>query len=127
MSTIEITPKNFKEYLGIKIVAFSFAHAGAMGEGGGITILASDGKLYHTNFIKNISLQEAIIICPILEGCHFNPIRSQVPEGWSAIYMGFGNFLIISDIIKEGFLKKTEGLEPYELYKCWKNKAQDCL
>ncbi len=50
MSIIEITEANYRDYLSLDIVAFSFAYEGAMGEMGAIYIISRDGKIYHANY-----------------------------------------------------------------------------
>lgn len=118
---IEITSANYKKYLDIDSIAISFAQAGAMGEKGGIYIIASDNILYHCNFTNNITLNEVFELFPFIKNCRFNPIKSTAPEGWKIIYMGFGNFLIIKDSIKNMFLKRVKEMQPHELYKNWKD------
>ena len=52
MSIIEITESNYRDYLSLDIVAFSFAYEGAMGEMGAIYIISRDGKIYHANYCQ---------------------------------------------------------------------------
>ena len=61
MNVIEINSENYKDYLHLDIIAFSFAGEGAQGEGGGLWMVTSDGKLYHTNFAYTISWEQAIL------------------------------------------------------------------
>lgn len=61
MNVIEINSENYKDYLHLDIIAFSFAGEGAQGEGGGLCMVTSDGKLYHTNFVYTISWEQAIL------------------------------------------------------------------
>lgn len=115
METIEINSLNYKEYQDLNVIGFSLAHAGAQGEGGGIKIVTSDGKLYHTNICHSIKLEEAFDVCPPLRVCHFKVFNSKVPKGWSLIYMGGGNFLVI----KEQFRDKLLSLSQNDLYWNW--------
>ena len=46
MNVIEINSENYKDYLHLDIIAFSFAGEGAQGEGGGLWMVTSDGKPY---------------------------------------------------------------------------------
>ena len=69
MNVIEINSENYKDYLHLDIIAFSFAGEGAQGEGGGLWMVTSDGKLYHTNFAYTISWEQAILLCPTLQAC----------------------------------------------------------
>ena len=112
---IEITSSNYSEFKNLDVVAFSLAHAGAQGEGGGIYIITNDKKLYHTNIVKSISLNEAFKICPSLKECRFEPWRIVVPSGWTSFYMGGGNFLVV----KNGLKKYLE--DCVSLYNEWKD------
>lgn len=70
MTTIEIYSSNYNSFLGLDIIAFSYAEPGAMGERGAVYIAISDGRLLHMNFVKgNININEIQAICPILKEC----------------------------------------------------------
>ena len=60
MNVIEINSENYKDYLHLDIIAFSFAGEGAQGEGGGLWLLTSGGKLYHTKFAYTIRSEQAL-------------------------------------------------------------------
>ena len=123
MNIIEITSQNHQEFKGLDVVAFSLAHAGAQGEGGGINIITSDGKLYHTNIVRSIEIGEAFAVLPCLKDCYFHPIHTTVPEGWSHFYMGAGNFIVV----REEFKKLFTSLEPFEIYRQWKDIVSKSL
>ena len=94
--TIEITASNYKDYTSLDIVAFSFAQPGAMGEPGGVLIVDVTGQVYHTNYCYGgIDYNHLLEIVPILKGCEFGVFDHQTPEGWSPVYLGFGNHLTI--------------------------------
>ena len=61
MNVIEINSENYKDYLHLDIIAFSFAGEGAQGEGGGLWMVTSDGKLYHTNFAGFVMFTVVIV------------------------------------------------------------------
>lgn len=93
---IEITESNYKGYCGIDIAAFSFAQPGAMGEPGGVEIIDSQGWFYHTNYCYgDISYEQLLEIVPVLKDFKIETFDHQVPEGWKAVYWGFGNHLTI--------------------------------
>lgn len=93
---IEITESNYKGYCGIDIAAFSFAQPGAMGEPGGVEIIDSQGWFYHTNYCYgDISYEQLLEIVPVLKDFKIETFDHQVPEGWKAVYLGFGNHLTI--------------------------------
>lgn len=117
MNVIEINSENYKDYLHLDIIAFSFAGEGAQGEGSGLWMMTSDGKLYHTNFAYTISWEQAILLCPTLQACDCDLFRTTPPEGWQSYYMGGGNFLIVKDTYTEIFSQ----LDPYDLYGQWKD------
>ena len=123
----EITSENYQEFAPLEVVAFSLAHAGASGEGGGVYIIAANNSLYHTNIIYSIKLEEAFVLCPPLKDCYFNPAGSSVQEGWHSSYMGLGNFLVVSDLIFDNFQQQIKGLEPFEIYPQWKEIVLKCL
>ena len=115
MSIIEISSTNCSQFKNLDIVAFSLSHAGAMGEGGGINLLTSNGKLYHSNIVHSIKLEELFTICQPLKECYFSPIYIKVPAGWSSFYMGGGNFLVVKDLYKD----VLSGISPCSLYQKW--------
>lgn len=112
---IEITSSNYKDYMNLDIIAFSFAGEGAQGECGGIILVTSDGTVYHTNFIRDIDIEEVFDICPTLKECTSDVFRFYAPKGWSSFYLGGGNFLIV----KEEFQDAFASMDPYELYGQW--------
>lgn len=112
---IEITSSNYKDYMNLDIIAFSFAGEGAQGECGSIILITSDGTVYHTNFIRNIDIEEVFEICPTLKECTSDVFRFYAPKGWSSFYLGGGNFLIV----KEEFQDAFANMDPYELYGQW--------
>ncbi len=120
--TIDITKTNFHEYSSLDIVAFSFAVPGAQGEGGGIYIIAKEGRVYHTNILwSDICIDDAFLICPPLRDCHFAVFGAdKKPDGWNYHYMGAGNHLFIKDDIAKDVNKMSIGLKPVELYQQWK-------
>ena len=110
MNVIEINSENYREYTHLDIIAFSFA-----GEGGGLWMVTSDGKVYHTNFAFTITWEQAIMVCPTLQACDCDLFRTSPPEGWGSYYMGGGNFLIVKVPYTEIFSQ----LDPYDLYGNW--------
>lgn len=119
IQTIEITKSNIQEFGNLDIVAFSLAYAGAMGEKGGIYIITSDSKLYHTIFLRcGLSSEEVHRLCPVLKNSDFGVFGLKTPDGWSSMYMGGGNFLIMNSALFKTIEEKQ--LSPYEIYKQWK-------
>ena len=120
---IEITESNYKGYCGIDIAAFSFAQPGAMGEPGGVEIIDAQGCFYHTNYCNgDISYEQLLEIVPVLKDCKIETFDHQVPEGWKAVYLGFGNHLTIKADYHEQFEKEVHNRHikrDGELYQQW--------
>lgn len=115
METVEINSTNFKQYQNLDIIAFSFAHPGAQGEAGGIKIMTSDGILYHTNYKRSITLDDAFLVCPPLKECKFELFGGSTPEGWISFYVGGGNFLVV----RKQFEDTITGIIPIGVYNNW--------
>lgn len=125
---IEITQSNFESYSDIDIAAFSIAVPGAMGEGGGVIIVDTNGVLYHTNYCHEyLDKTELETILPVMKGVKLGIFDYDwVPEQWTALYMGFGNHLIFKQIYSEKFMKslKDNGIDDHgihmgNLYQKW--------
>ena len=120
--TIEIYNSNYREYMPLNIVAFSYAASGAMGEGGGIYIITEEGNVYHTNIVYgDMSIDNVFLICPPLRDCQFSWFGAdKIPDGWSYHDMEAGNHLCVKDNISKIVKEMSVGLEPSELYQQWK-------
>ena len=119
---ITLTPTNYKEFLPINIIAFSFAEGGAMGEGGSIIIVSDDGMSYHLNYVRDDWYDDCIYeICPILKECSFSAFeRLKYPTGWVYKSMGFGNHLLIHKLLEKQFSEATKDFQaPWEYYENW--------
>ena len=112
MNIIEITGSNYWEYQSLDIVAFSFAYEGAMGEMGGIYIIDREGQIYHANyFLGDDCLDREHIknVIPVFVDLEHGLMGSESNNpNWSSEYLGFGNTLLISNEIRDGFKKKVE-------------------
>ena len=128
---IEITESNYKGYCAIDIVAFLFAQPGAMGDPGGVEIIDAQGWFYHTNYCYNgVSYDQLTEIVPILKDCKIGIVGQQVPEGWKAVYLGFGNHLIIKADYYDKFEEETRNRhieEAVELYQQWSGIVLKCI
>ena len=127
---IEITQSNFKSYSDIDIAAFSFAVPGAMGEGGGVIIVDTNGVLYHTNYCReDFDETELNAILPVMKDVKLGLFGGDlVPEQWTALYMGYGNHLIFKQFYSEKFMQSLKdnriddyGIQEGELYQKWLN------
>lgn len=124
MDITQITTSNYKNYGSLDIVAFSCASPGAMGDGGAIIVVTTDGSVYYANpYRSDISEEEALEICPPLKECHFGMFGGgDIPKGWQTIYLGCGNHLVISDSIAVQFheiVERESIQEDFFLYRKW--------
>lgn len=104
---ITLTAQNFSSYLPLDIAAFSYAFPGAMGEGGAIEIVTTEGASYYLNYVKgDLSDSQLEQIIPILPELHLPLVgeTDQVPEGWKHISLGAGNNLLVRTQYVEQFL-----------------------
>ena len=110
MDMTQITSSNYKNYDSLDIVAFSCASPGAMGDGGAIIVVTTDGNIYYANPCKgDISEEEALEICPPMKECRFGMFGGgDIPEGWRSFYLGCGNHLVINDNIAAQFHELVE-------------------
>ena len=121
-SKIALNPTNYKEFLPINIIAFSFAEGGAMGEGGSIIIVSDNGKSYRLNYVWDDWSEDCIYeVCPILKECSLCAFeRIKYPKGWIYRYMGVGNHLLIHELLEKRFSEATKDFQtPVEYYKNW--------
>jgi len=112
MDIIDITESNYQDYSSLDIVAFSFAYEGAMGEMGGIYIIDREGQIYHANYFLGddcIDREHIKDVIPVFVDLEHGLMGSESNNpNWSSEYLGFGNTLLISNEIRDGFKKKVE-------------------
>lgn len=119
---IELSKSNYKDYLLMDLVAFSFAAPGAMGYAGRIVIVGKDAQTYFFNYVRgDLTMEEVYEILPILKECNFGIFGGgKYPEGWSEMYMGFGNHLVVHQSILPKVEQETKSIQsPPELYQRW--------
>ena len=104
-----------------RLIAYSIASGGAMGDAGGVNILMQDGTLYYFNFFESDIQPEDVE--PLIEKA--GPFVTE--------YLGFGNYLRFHEkdagwLLKkrDKYMKKADknesGIPPHErtvLYKMW--------
>ena len=106
---IELNSSNYKEFLPINIVAYSFAKSGAMGEAGGVYIISKEGQIFHLNYVYGgIKPDEVYIVCPPLKekSQNFNAYQ----ENWKDFNMGMDNNLTLHISIFDKFQEKKQKL-----------------
>lgn len=125
--TIAIRKANYRDFFSLDIVAFSFAMGGAMGAGGEVRMITSDGKIYSTNYVySDMTLDEVILVCPPLNDCRLGLFEAEVvPEGWTYFNLGCGNNLFVKDPMSQNV--KDTGFEGVDLYQLWDIIVLDAL
>lgn len=104
-----------------RIVAFSIAEGGAMGEPGALLILTDAKEVYKTNFLVYQSAGRVVNRFGFIRHALDNLCTlEQTPCGWAHIYLGAGNHLFVLDWMKILFDKKVACNTPEsELYGIW--------
>jgi type I restriction enzyme M protein len=128
----EIDKSNFNDFKTLDIVAFSKTAPGAMGDAGAVVIVTADRRVFHTNpDFGNISTDQVYQVCPPLKDCQFMTFGGgKVPQGWSTVYLGMGNYLVVRDSVFETFRRAVEQAQihtPYQLYGAWLDIMLDIL
>lgn len=123
MEVISIDEKNYKDYLALDIVAFSFAYGGAMGSGGEILVITRDAQTYSMNYVFGyMTIEMCYEVCPPLQECSFGFIDvEETPSGWEGISLGAGNFLVFADSIPNSIKQELKGLRPPYRYQSWRS------
>lgn len=122
MSIIRLRMDNYKQYLPIAPIAFSYAEPGAMGAPSEVQIVDVNSRVYSFNlgYMEQAAVDELL---PELMQCRFvfygQPLEA--PEGWRCEYLGFGNHLLVADKIYDKFavLREPYGQNLGQLYQAW--------
>ena len=88
-------------------------------------------EYYHTNYCYNgVSYDQLMEIVPVLKVCKIGVVNHLAPEGWKAIYLGFGNHLTIKADYYDKFEEETRNRhieEAVELYQQWSGIVLKCI
>ena len=116
INVINLLKSNYKNYLPIDIIAFSYASGGAQGEPGGVVILDNTGKFFHFNYATDGFLKDEVYeICPPLKEIN------QQCKGFNELNMGMGNKLYVHDSIFQKVQEKIKDINsPGALFSSWK-------
>ena len=114
---IELNKSNYKNYLPINMIAFSYAGGGAQGDPGAILIVDTDGKIFYLNHaFGDLNENEVNEICPPLKDI----VKGEKSEGFHRINMGMGNTLYIGKSILQKFQEETKDINtPSGYYLRW--------
>jgi hypothetical protein len=134
MDIIEINDTNYQSYTHIPIVAFSFAHGGAMGEPGGIIIIDSEGQAYHANYVygdDHLDPSHIEDVIPVFSHLSFSLLGCQTENtDWEYVALGFGNNLLVRKDLSDRFNKAVEEAHfeyAGQLYQRWKGIVMSLL
>lgn len=128
---IKINKKNFKNYLGLDIVAFHWATGGACGVPGEVVFITRDARVFETNYVYpvfGITKDDLFKIFPHLSEFHPGLLgEGYYPPSWKDNYLGLGNYLVIHESIwndfsrmaQEELQKMNERGEKVILYNIW--------
>ena len=118
---IYIDDKNYRDYLNLDVIAFSFAYGGAMGIGGEILVITKDTNIYSMNYVFGyMTIEMCDEVCPPLKDCEFGVLEvEKTPNGWKGISLGMGNFLLLADPIYNRIGRDLLKLRPSLRYREW--------
>ena len=125
---IDLNSSNYKDFLPINIVAYSYAKSGAMGEAGGVYIISKEGQIFHLNYVYGgITSDEVNIVCPPLKEQSQN--FQLYKENWKDFNMGMGNYLTVHISIYDKFQEKIQNLNlsMQGLFQKWKSIVLEIL
>ncbi len=101
---IYLTMQNINEIAESDIIAWTFAHPGAMGCPGEITIITIHANamwLYRFNYIQNASLEDEL-------RSRFSNTITKEPKGMKCVSMGMGNCLYLKEKLEPEFEKRLK-------------------
>ena len=126
---IFINDKNYRDYLNLDVVAFSFAYGGAMGSGGEIIVITKGAGIYSMNyFFGDMTIEMCDEVCSTLKDCEFGVLEvEKTPNGWKGIGLGMGNFLVLAEPIYNRIGRNLLKLRPSFRYREWRGMVLELL
>lgn len=125
---IYISRENYKEYINLDVVAFSYAHGGAQGVGGEIIVITKDAKIYSMNYVYDMEIEMCDKVCPPLKDCIFGLWDvEETPNGWKGFRLGAGNFLLLAEPLYHQLKRQMFKLAPHKLYGAWMDMVLNCI
>lgn len=126
---VYIDEKNYRDYLNLEVIAFSFAYGGAMGSPGEILFITNEAKTYSMNYVfGDMTIEMCDEVCPPLKECDFGILEvEKTPNGWKGISLGFGNFLVLAAPIYERIGQNLLKLRPPFRYGEWRDMVLELL
>lgn len=126
---IYIDDKNYRDYLNLDVIAFSFAYGGAMGSPGEILVITKDTNIYSMNYVfGDMTIEMCYEVCSPLKDCEFGVIEvEKTPNGWKGISLGMGNFLVLADPIYNRIGCDLLKLRPSLRYREWQGMVLEMV
>ncbi|MBP5228859.1 MAG: hypothetical protein J6Z32_01760 [Bacteroidales bacterium] len=127
MMEIYLSSENYKEFLPVKVVAFTYAEFGAMGDPGRVELIDVQGRVFLFYLQEDkLKISEVEEFFPEFKSllyfpkkaffCTRNGYLESFYEGWSEFDLGMGNHLIFSGVIKKELTEKLLNLESYNRF-----------
>jgi hypothetical protein len=126
---IYIDEKNFKDYINLNVIAFSFAHGGAQGSPGEIIVITKENIIYSMNYAYSyMTIEMCDEVCPPLKECQFGFFEvEKTPVGWKGVPLGAGNFLVLSEPIYNQIEHELLQMPPHIRYGRWMGIVKDLM
>ena len=126
---IFINDKNYRDYLNLDVVAFSFAYGGAMGSGREIIVITKGAGIYSMNYVfGDMTIEMCDEVCSTLKDCEFGVLEvEKTPNGWKGIGLGMGNFLVLAEPIYNRIGRNLLKLRPSFRYREWRGMVLELL
>ena len=121
ISCTQISRQNYKAYVNLDAVAFSYAHGGAQGVGGEIIVITKNVKMYAMNYVYgDMEIEMCDEVCPPLKDCIFGFFDvEETPVGWKGVRLGAGNFLVLAEPLYYQLRRQMFKMPSYVLYGKW--------
>lgn len=128
MEEIVLTSENYKKFLPVKVLTFTYAELGAMGDPGRVVLIDSRARVFRFYLQEDkLKLSEVAEFFPEFSSlisfpkkALFNTTNGYLEsfyEDWSELDLGMGNHLIFKSIIKKDLTEELLGLESYERFR----------
>ena len=106
MKAIKLTKENYKSYLPISMVAFSYNQSMADDLKGHLFVIDDKGISFEIdNRGSELSSSEILDICPFIETISITPKRVFAPEGWKVVELD-NEILAINVSIYKRFIRR---------------------
>ena len=111
---IYLSKDNYKEFVNLDVVAFSYAHG---------------GEIYGMNYVYgDMKIELCDEVCPPLKYCLFGIWDiEETPSGWKGVSLGAGNFLVLADPIYYQLRRQIWNMAPHILYGRWIDMVMNCI